>query len=368
MNPIFCPRSIALLAAVAILACGCATQPQVVPHSDSKSIPNPVTDSGKATRPEPKSVLRSIAIDRALEDRILALDPERVSAHDVRDTLAKGPAPRIILLHGGMFPVHLVMVSAGRFLTGMGYPENRIRHPGDLRWSHSPYENSTQIAGLVAWYYEHDGMRPMMIGHSQGGVQAVKVLYELAGRFDKAIRVWNPLTDNAEERTSIIDPLTGVERPVVGLTVSYVSSVGAGGAALLLPNQWNMVGKLHLIPDTVDDFTGFSIRFDPIAWTLPGIKETTQFRHDGTAVVRSVVLPATYNHITVPIVHPLARDKATRDWIEAYSATDAGVAPPPEDAGNGVLWAADVWHSVKKHWALEAQRFVRAHAALGAPP
>ena len=31
-------------------------------------------------------------------------------------------------------------------------------------------------------------MRPMMIGHSQGGIQAVKVLYELAGRFDDPLR------------------------------------------------------------------------------------------------------------------------------------------------------------------------------------
>ena len=355
---------IVLIAAMAIVAGGCATQAPVVPNS----VPTSAAESGIAARPEPQSVLRSIAIDRALEARIMALDPERISADDVQNTLAKGPAPHIVLVHGGIYPVYLAMVSTGRFLTGMGYPENRIRHPGDRRWSHSPYENSAQIAGLVAWYYEHDGMRPMMIGHSQGGVQAVRVLYDLAGRFGDAVRVWNPLTDDAEERTSIVDPLTGVLRPVVGVSVSYVSVVGAGGAALMLPNQWNMAGKLHTIPDTVDEFTGFSIPFDLIAWTLPGVKETTQFRHNGTAVVRSIVLPATYNHVTVPIVHPLARDKATRDWIEAYSATDPRVAPPPEDAGNGLFWAADVWHSVKKHWALEAQRFVRARAALGAPP
>lgn len=370
MNPFSRARNIALLAAVTIAFAGCATQPPVAPSpasdADAKSISESLPAPAKITRPEAKSVLRSVAIDHALEERILALDPEHISADDVRNTLAKGPAPRIILLHGGVFPVHLVMVSTGRFLTGMGYPENRIRHPGDLRWSHSPYENSTQIAGLIAWYYEHDGMRPMMIGHSQGGVQAVKVLYELAGGFDETIRVWNPFTDDAEERTSILDPLTNVERPVVGLTVSYVSSVGAGGAALLLPSQWNMAAKLHLIPDTVDEFTGFSIAFDPIAWTLPGVKETTQFRHGGTAVVRSVPLPATYNHVTVPIVHTLARDKATRDWIEAYSPTEAGTPPPPDDAGNGLLWAADVWHSVKRHWALEAKRFVRARALLGA--
>ena len=82
----------------------------------------------------------------------------------------------------------------------MGYPEAKIRHPGDGRLSHSPYEPSASIAGAVAWYYEREGMMPMIVGHSQGGIQAVKVLYELAGAFGDRVRVWNPLTDAAEDR------------------------------------------------------------------------------------------------------------------------------------------------------------------------
>src|SRR4029450_11881717 len=104
-------------------------------------------------------------------------------------------------------------------LVGMGYPAAKISHPGDGRLSHSPYEPSSQIAGVIAWYYEREAMMPMMIGHSQGGIQAVKVLYELAGDFGGSVRVWNPLTDSAEERDSIVDPLTGRDRPVVGLRV-----------------------------------------------------------------------------------------------------------------------------------------------------
>jgi len=355
MNPRNHARGIVLLAAIALFVGGCANRP-------------PQGGESAAARPEAQSVLRSVTTDRALEDRILALDPDRISEDDLRDTLAKGPAPRIVLVHGGIFPVHLVMASTGRFLSGMGYPENKIRHPGDGRWSHSPYENSAHIAGLVAWCYERDGMRPMMIGHSQGGVQAVKVPYDLAGKFDNPIPVWNPYTDEAENRTTIVDPLSGIARPVVGLTMSHVSIVGAGGVAPLLPTQWNMVDKLRTIPDTVDDFTGLSIGLDLIAWTVPGVKETAEYRHNGTASVRSVGLPASYNHMTLPIVGPLAGDKVARDRIESYVPDETTAAPPPETVGYGVLWAADVWHSVKKHWALEAQRLIRAKRAVLGPP
>jgi hypothetical protein len=53
----------------------------------------------------------------------------------------------------------------------------------------------------------------MMIGHSQGGIQAVKVLYEMAGKFEPSIPVWDPYTDKSLDRTTIIDPLTGSGTP-----------------------------------------------------------------------------------------------------------------------------------------------------------
>jgi len=37
---------------------------------------------------------------------------------------------------------------------------------------------------------------------------------------------------------------------------------------------------------------------------------------------------------------------------------------PDSIIGHNVLWAADVWFSIKKHWCIEAQRLIRArHAA-----
>jgi hypothetical protein len=329
--------------ALALALAGCATPPAPVEQTTAARAP----------------AARALTIDRALEERILALDAEHLSADDVR-TLAQGPAPRIILLHGGIYPVHLLMVSFGRFLTGMGYPEKQIRDPANRDWSYSPYEDSTQLAGMIAWQYEHDGMRPMMIGHSQGGMQAVKVLRELAGQMSDKIAVWNPVTHSAEPRTTIIDPLTGRERPVVGISIAYASAVGAGGAAFLLPNQWNMIGRLRLIPDSVDEFTGFLIGLDMVAWTLPGAEQNS-YHANGTASVRNVELPAWYNHISVPVTDHLARDEQTRDWINAYApGSNADPSGLPGDAALHVLWAADVWYSIKKHWCLEAQRLIRA--------
>ena len=306
--------------------------------------------------------IRALA-DRAVEDRILALDPERIGEEDVK-TLAAGPTPRILMIHGGIYPVHLVMVSFGRFLARMGYPVDKIRNPGDRRWSHSPYENSAQLAGLLAYYYERDGLSPMLIGHSQGGIQAVKVLHELDGQFADRIAVWDPIADAPLDRTTIIDPLTGKERPVLGLQVKYVVVVAAGGAALLLPNQWNMWGHLRAIPNTVESFTSYSLELDFWAWNVGAPAE---FRHNGRAKVRNVRLPAWYNHVTFPVTHDLADDAAVRTWINAYTPDRYDTPVPLESSGRAVLWAADVWYGIKKHWCLEAQAQIRAHrAGLGA--
>lgn len=302
--------------------------------------------------------------DPALEQRLLQIDPAHVSDADVREVLAKGPTPRIVALHGGIYPVHLVMDSFARFLVGMGYPEDRIRHPGDGRRSHSPYESSLQIAGLIGWYYEHDGLMPMMIGHSQGGIQLVKVLYLLDGRGPRDIPLWNPLTDAAEPRSTLTDPYTREPRPVVGLKIGYAAVVGAGGAALMLPNQWDMIGKLQRIPDSVEQFDGFSLEVDLVAWDLPG--STASYRALGSAQVRNVTLPAGYSHVTVAATSPLACDPAVRDWINAYAP--GSDAPPPQTTGSldNLRFAAEVWYELKRHWMLEAQKAVRARQRVQA--
>ncbi len=347
-------RVLAVLAVLAVIGVGgCATTRPIDPGA------------AVASRPAPQAVLRALALDPALEERILALDPGRITETDVRMTLAAGPTPRIMNLHGGIYPVHLVMESFSRFLISMGYPEAKLRHPQDGRLSHSPYEPSARIAGAVAWYYEREGMMPMLVGHSQGGIQAVKVLYELAGAHGDHVRVWNAATDEAEERFTITDPLSGRERPVVGLKIGYVSVVGAGGAALLLPNQWGMAGRLRTIPDSVEEFTGYALGVDLLAWDFSGNDVTNPYKTNGSAKVRNVRLPAEYSHVTVAAVSPLAGDQEMRDWLHAYAPGEVnGVPAGRERTDDGALWAADVWYSIKRHWALEAQQLIRARRAL----
>ena len=345
------------LVALALLVAGCATGPSRTPETFGE-------------RPTAGSVLGSLKLDAALQDRILALDPERITAAEVRDALAKASAPRMVLIHGGIYPVYLAMSSFAEFLVEMGYPEAAIRRPDnvlDSIYSYSPYQDSRELAGMIAWYYEHDGMRPMIVGHSQGGVQAVKVLDELAGVFGDELAVWNPITGAAESRTTIVDPLTGAQRSVAGLSVSYASAVGAGGAALLLPNQWSMMHRLRTIPDTVDEFTGFSISVDFVALTFPGARGAADYHTNGKAKVRNVFLPAIYNHVVLPATRHLAQSGAMRDWIDAYVPGRPGQAETlPAGDNAGALWAADVWYSIKRHWCLELQRLIRAQRAMPA--
>jgi hypothetical protein len=354
MNCQTCVRQGMLLAvlALAALMAGCETETVAIAHRAA------------LTRPPPQS---TVTLDRALEDRILALDPERITAQDLRDTLSKAPAPQIMLMHGGIVGVYLAMVSTGQFLVGMGYPENRIRHPGDGRWSHSCYEDSAQITGLLAWYYERDGMRPMMIGHSQGGVQAVKVLDQLDGQFDNPLHVWNPYTDAAEKRTTIIDPLTGKERPVIGVSASYVSGLDSGGIMMILPNQWKMLDKLRKIPNTVVDFTGYTIGVDFWPWPIPGFEGSVPYESMGTAKVRNMILPTTYDHVDAPYIEGLENIPEARVWIEAYHP-DKVMPEPPDAQGFAIIWAADIWFSIKKTWTLESQRLIRAKRATAAAP
>ena len=127
-----------------------------------------------------------------------------------------------------------------------------------------------------------------------------------------------------------------------------------------------MLARLRRIPDTVAEFTGFAIAFDPIAGDFGG---SDPYVAIGTALVRNVLLPASYSHIGIPKTRQLAANAVTRAWIDAYAPAAEPPALPADagaDAAN-LVHAADIWYSVKKNWCAEAQRSIRAQRRE-APP
>jgi len=248
-----------------------------------------------------------------IRERILAIDPEHVSEKEIREVLSQAPAPRIINIHGGIYPVHRKMISFSKFLIGMGYPAVSLTNACDGTYTFSCYESSDMIAGMIAWYYEKEGLRPMIVGHSQGGMQTIKVLRKLEGLSSKRLSVWSPLLWQCENRFEIRDPLTGTNRPVVGLQLPYATAVGAGGLTRILPNQWDMCMKLRRVPDSVEEFTGFYKGKDLLGGDYLGYGPANNFKSMGTAKVRNVRLPSAYRHGHIPDTQHLLQSQAMMD-------------------------------------------------------
>ena len=341
-----------ILLGSAIVVSGCATY---VRHG---------LDAAQARQIEFSSVRREYAVSHETEQEILALDPEHVTEKDIRGVLSQAPAPRIINIHGGVYPVHRRMIAFCQFLIGMGYPAASITNPGDGTYTFSCYESSEKIAGVIAWYYEREGLRPMIVGHSQGAMQAVKVLRKLAGLSAKRLHVWNPLTWEPEESCDILDQATGQRRPVVGLQLPYATAMGGGGLTRILPNQWDMCGRLRDIPDSVEEFTGFFKAKDLLGGDYLGYGPANYYRTMGKAVVRNVRLPAWYKHGGVPDDVHLLQSQQIMDYIDNYRPPDKPYDEPKLEVkfdadSRNILWVEDVWYSIKKHWVLELQRKIR---------
>ena len=326
-------------------------------------------DPEHASQVEKALLERNSALSRAHEERILALDPARVTGAQVGEVLGHTTAPRIINIHGGIFPVHRRMISFSEFLIGMGYPPSSITNPADGTYTFSCYESSETVAGMIAWYYEREGLRPMIVGHSQGGMQVVKILHKLAGQSARRLAVWSPLTWKKEDRYEITDPLMGSRRPVVGLQLPYATALNSGGLTRLLPNQWDMCGNLRDIPNSVEEFTGFHKHWDLLGGDFLGYGPANLYHATSTAAVRNVRLPTHYDHGEIPNTQHLLKSQAIKDWINNYQPKNVPADVPELDAkfeadSRNILWAADVWYSIKKHWVLELQRHIRAKRSL----
>lgn len=304
----------------------------------------------------PSQASGAAAIDAAVAARLRTLDCSHVSAADVRDVLSRAPAPRIMLLQGSV-PL-VTMEPFARFLIAMGYPADRLRNPRDGALSYSSFVDSARLAGSLAYDYEQSGMEPMLIGHSQGGMLAIRTLYEFAGAFHESLDVVDPATGASLARTSILDPHTHHFRPVVGLRVSYAAAIATGWLPRVFLGQWDMIRRLRAVPDTVGEFTGFSLPNDAIAGNAMG---DTPYKALGRASVRNVVLPGSYHHVTLPRADHLADDPALRRWIDAWTPGTAQ-ASPAGDTEN-LVHATDIWYSVKRNWCAQAQGLLNVPAS-----
>jgi hypothetical protein len=312
---------------------------------------------------EPDARSRVTSLPAETRQRILALDPEHVTEAQVRDVLSNLPAPQIISIHGGLLPIKAGMNSFAEFLIGMGYPEASIRDPATGSLTYGPYEPSDYLAGRIAWYYERDGLRPMLVGHSLGGFHAIRVLYKLAGDYSNEILVYNPETQRQESRTVITDPLTGTNRPVVGVQVCYATVAVAGGVGRFVPLGWDLNNKLREIPDSVEEFTGFQKGLDLLGGDYFGYGAANDYKASGQARVRNVRLPATSAHLSIPDAKGLLEDQTIKEWIASYEVPSPdGAKPDPGSKSARALWAAEVWYGIRKHWVLELQRLIRASA------
>lgn len=266
-------------------------------------------------------------------------------------------APRIVLLQGALGIV--TMAPLGEFLALMGYPARQLADPRTGAMTTDSDVDGRELAGMLAWQYEHDGVRPMIVGHSKGGGVVIDTLRALAGLRGAEIPVVDARTGAVLPRDRFVDPLTGKPEAVTDLHLPYAAAIATGRMPRILRGQFELARVLRDVPDSARAFTGFTIPFDPIAGAFAGDEDP--YRALGTARVRNVVLPATTSHIGAPLADHLARDAATRDWIERYRpGTDA---PWPQDADtSNLILAAELWYDVKRAWCGEAARAGPVHA------
>ena len=265
---------------------------------------------------------------------MLALDPERISEGQVRELLVLAPAPRVLLFKGSL---GADMESFGAFLQRMGYPPQQLRNPATGRYSYRFQWNGCScveceaLAGSIHQLVRNDGMAPMLVGHSGGGVTVGRILQLLAA------------ADGAVPR------------------LPFAATLGTGALlrwAPAFPGCAADVPRLGLVPASVQQFTGYRIAGDPFT-SLMGFGD---FRAMGggavQADVRNVLLPAQVSHVNAFEVDGYAEHPVVRAWIDAYRP--GSITPLPDAPGldlTNLRHTADLWHSLRTHWALQAQQW-----------
>ena len=213
------------------------------------------------------------------------------------------------------------------FLIAMGYPAERLRNPRDGALRYCSYADSRELAGTLAWHYERDGMMPMLIGHSQGGMLRDRG----AARARRRVRRRDRRSGTrcaaiAEPRTTIVDPRTGEERPVVGPAPAVRCALATGRLMRVLLGQWAMLAALA-------QRAGHGAASSP-ASSSPGTRSRAPcpnaarddpYRASGDARVRNVMLPASYGHICAAAD---AASAPSRDHARGSTRSARACRPP----------------------------------------
>jgi hypothetical protein len=124
-----------------------------------------------------------------------------------------------------------------------------------------------------------------------------------------------------------------------------------------------MNGRLRKIPDSAEEFTGFHKGMDLLGGDYLGYGSANDYRPTGNAEVRNVRLPTASAHGWLPDAKPLLKSQEIKDWINNYQPGDSATNDLKFGSKNGrVLFAAEEWHCIKKHWVLELQQLLQAKA------
>ena len=93
-----------------------------------------------------------------------------------------------------------------------------------------------------------------------------------------------------------------------------------------------------------------------------GYGPSNHYRALGRAKVRNVQLPTggLLTHGKTPDIERLLSNPRAINWINNYVPSSNPSEPADIENPEGIIFGADVWKSVKRHWVIELQRFIRS--------
>ena len=276
-----------------------------------------------------------------------------------------------MLVHGGIYPVHLAMKSFGNFLVDMGYPEERIRDPYDGTWSHSPYEDAERLAGIARLVlrtgrHAADDHRSQPGGHA-GGQDPARPLQRRLRRARSRVEPphrFSPRSGAFHRRSAY----RGSSNRWWACAVAYVSRSARAAPRSCCPINGASSASCRTIPDTVDEFVGYSIALDMWAWTVPGVDATRKFTNGGQVNIRNVTFDVENSHVIVPL-SPAPRP-ATRRMarVDRGVRAESTVPPPPNVRDKPAGRPTCGGQRAGSIWVIEAQRLHPCPRAGANPP